>query len=175
MRKMVILNNIKNTLSHKALFLVFCFLTCFSIFTTKVVDAKTINSSSLFADSTRLDYVDNLFKRSKYHYYLLSVENTYNGYSNYSYYYLCLTNESINITDTINASANCDEMYVYYRNGSNNYVLEKYNDNKLVVNNSVYYTSNTIDNLRIIEVMIVSIFISLLIYFFTRLLLDLWG
>ncbi len=169
------MNSIKNILLNKTLFLVFCFLTCFSIFTTEVVDAKTINSSYLFADSTRLDYVDNLFKRSNYHYYLLSVENTNSGYSSYSYYYLCLTNEKINITDTINASANCDEMYVYYRNSSNDYVLEKYNDNKLEVNNSVYYTSNTLDYPYIIQDVMISIFIALLVYCLTSLFISLWG
>lgn len=139
---MVILNNLKDILKNK--FLIFLMLLIvFSLVATKVAEAKTITSSVSFGDSTRLDYFDNIFERSKYNHYLLAIENVSSGYSSYSYYYLCLTNDVINVVDQVNASANCEEMYVYYRNSNSDYVLEKIEDNELIVNNSVYYIENT--------------------------------
>ena len=124
---MDILNNIKNILKHS--FSIMLLIACFSTVAVTSASAKTINNSTLFSDETRLEYFDNLFKRSNYDYYLLSVVNdTYATYS-YSNYYFCLSNEEIEIEDSLNAKANCEVMYRYYRtNNTSNYVLEKIND-----------------------------------------------
>lgn len=167
---MAILNNLKDTLKNK--FLIFAMLLIvFSLVTTKVVEAKTITSSVSFGDSTRLDYFENIFERSEYNHYLLAIDSVSSGYSSYLYYYLCLTNSKVNVTNQVNASATCEEMYVYYRNSSNEYVLEKYEDNELVVKNSVYYLGNT----SLLYYVTVAIFIILTVFMLSWLLMAMLG
>lgn len=137
--RMDILWNIKNILKKAS----FCTLliSVFSLVATEVAEAKTITSSTNFANSTQLEYFDNLYKRSGYKYFLLGLDNTDNYYNDY---YICLTNESYTITGEFNAKANCSELYRYYRSNST-YNLVEVNDSTLEFKNSVFYTSNVYD------------------------------
>lgn len=139
--KMDILPNIKNILKRVS----FCILllSVFSLVATEVAEAKTITNSTNFANSTQLDYFDNLYKRSGYKYYLLGLDNS-SDYNYYNDYYICLTNESFSLTDEFNTKAYCSELYRYYR-GNNTYNLVKVDDNTLEFSNSVFYTSNIYD------------------------------
>lgn len=173
MRTMVILNNLKSILKYKFLILAFIVIG-FSAVTTQVVSAKTITSSVAFADDTRLKYFENLYKRSDYDYYLLSIENISNNYSSYNDYYFCLTNENIVVTDEFNASATCDKLFTYYRDTDNKYVLEQVDDNELIINNSVYYTSDIYNNEKINSIFIIGIFVFLGVVILKFIFDDLW-
>lgn len=122
----------------------FCVLTAivFCTSATKVASAKTINNNFSYLDSSRLDFFENIFKRSNYNSYLLATETITNGYSTYSNYYFCLSSDLIDASNTLSSKLNCNEMYRYSRNSSNDYTIEKINDNELVVNNSIYYSNS---------------------------------
>ena len=158
---MGILNNLENILRHK--FLIYFLIIVFSFVATKVAEAKTITSSVSFSDETRLTYVEDVYKRSNYNHYLLGIENTSSGYSSVNNYYLCLTDNDIEITDELNAISSCEKMYTYYRNSDGDYVLEEYNDNILIMKNSVFYTSNIYNTEKITTYFEIGIFLMLVV------------
>lgn len=139
----------------------------------EAASAKTIYQSNSFIDSNALDYFDNLYKREDYKNYLLATEYVQISQYNYTtYYYMCLTNDKIDTSNSLNVSSNCEKMYVYYRQ-NNIYNLESYNDNELNVQNSVYYsTSKTINH---VEKMLILLNVGLFTFFLTFVLFKLFG
>ena len=169
MMKMSILWNIRNILKKVS----FCVLliSVFSLVAAEAAEAKTITNSTSFANSTQLDYFDNLYKRSGYKYYLLGLDNTDNYYNDY---YICLTNESYIITDEFNTKANCSELYRYYRTNSA-YSLVKVNDSTLEFKNSVFYTSNIYDTGYLSNSMLFGICIGVFSFFLLFAIFKLFG
>lgn len=162
--------NLKSILKYSFRLLLIVVL---STFATDVASAKTIYQSNSFIDSNVLDYFDNLYKRENYKNYLLATEYVQISQYNYTtYYYMCLTNDPIDTSNSLNVSSSCDKMYVYYRQ-NNVYNLETYNDNNLVVQNSVYYsTSKTVNH---VEKLLVLLNIGLFSFFLTFILFKLFG
>lgn len=167
--RMITLWNIKNILKKVS----FCILliSVFSLVATEVAEAKTITNSTNFANSTQLEYFNNLYKRSGYKYFLLGLDNTDNYYNDY---YICLTNESYTITNEFNTKANCAELYRYYRSNSS-YNLSKINDNTLEFKNSVFYTSNVYDTGYLSNSMLFGICIGVFSFFLLFALFKLFG
>lgn len=169
MMRMGILWNIRNILKKIS----FCVLliTVFSLVATEVAEAKTIANSTNFANSSQLEYFNNLYKRSGYKYYLLGLDNSDNYYNDY---YICLTNESYTITDEFNTKANCAELYRYYR-GNSTYNLVKVNDSTLEFKNSVFYTSNVYDTGYLSNSMLFGICIGVFSFFLLFAIFKLFG
>ena len=167
--KMGILWNIRNILKKIS----FCVLliSVFSLVATEVAEAKTIANSTNFANSTQLEYFNNLYKRSGFKYFLLGLDNTDNYYNDY---YICLTNESYTITDEFNTKANCAELYRYYR-GNSTYNLVKVNDSTLEFKNSVFYTSNVYDTGYLSNSMLFGICIGVFSFFLLFAIFKLFG
>ncbi len=167
--KMITLWNIKNILKKVS----FCLLliSVFSLVATEVAEAKTITNSTNFANSTQLEYFNNLYKRSGYKYFLLGLDNTDSYYNDY---YICLTNESYTITDEFNTKANCAELYRYYRSNSS-YNLSKINDYTLEFKNSVFYTSNVYDTGYLSNSMLFGICICVFSFFLLFSIFKLFG
>ena len=167
--KMDILWNIKNILKKVS----FCVLliSVFSLVATEVAEAKTIANSTNFANSSQLEYFNNLYKRSGYKYYLLGLDNSDNYYNDY---YICLTNENYTITDEFNTKANCAELYRYYR-GNSTYNLVKVNDSTLEFKNSVFYTSNVYDTGYLSKSMLFGICICVFSFFLLFAIFKLFG
>lgn len=167
--KMNTLWNIKNILKKVS----FCLLliSVFSLVATEVAEAKTITNSTNFANSTQLEYFNNLYKRSGYKYYLLGLDNTDSYYNDY---YICLTNESYTITDEFNTKANCSELYRYYRS-NNSYNLSKINDDTLEFKNSVFYTSNVYDTGYLSNSLLFGICIAVFSFFLLYALFKIFG
>lgn len=163
------MNNLKNTLKHSFRLLLIVVL---STFATTVASAKTITSSSNFIDDTVINYANNIYDREDYKSYLLAQEYINNGTYNYTtYYYLCLTNEKIDTSNTLNVNATCDVVYRYYRN-NNIYVSEKLSDKELNVINSIYYTKTGKN--YVIEKLLITISIGILTFYLTYVLLKLF-
>lgn len=169
--KMVILWNIKNIL-NRFKFLRLILVVCFCFVTMQIVEAKTITDSSVFVETTRLDYFKDIYFRTKYKSYLLvPTYMSYGSYNGYNDYYLCLSNESVSYSDQLNATLNCDEMYRYYRN-NDTYVLEKYNDNILTAVNSTFY-SNSYIHTNFDTFLLISILICVCIIMFLKIFSNL--
>lgn len=159
------MNNLKSILKHSFTIVLLLVL---STFATDVASAKTIYQSNSFIDSNILDYFDNVYKRENYKNYLLATEYVQiSQYSYTTYYYMCLTNDSIDTSNTLSVSSSCDKMYVYYRQ-NNVYTLESYNDSSLTVQNSVYYSvtnKNATDKLLIcLNIGLFSLFLLIVIF-----------
>lgn len=168
---MKIIKNIVNSFIIKNSFRLLL-IVVLSTFATSVASAKTIDNSNQVLDYSRYDYFINLYDRSKYKNYLLASEYIQNSYSYYTDYYICLTNEDVTINSSISAIANCDELYRWnYRSNSDN-VLEKVNDNKLIVNNSVYYTNNAYDKRYVMEKLLIMLNIGLFTFFLSYVILK---
>lgn len=167
--RMGILWNIRNILKKIS----FCVLliSVFSLVATEVAEAKTIANSTNFANSSQLEYFNNLYKRSGYKYYLLGLDNSDNYYNDY---YICLTNESYTITDEFNTKANCAELYRYYR-GNSTYNLVKVNDSTLEFKNSIFYTSNVYDTGYLSNSMLFGICICVFSFFLLFVIFKLFG
>ena len=112
--------------------------------------------------------------RSEYKNYLLASEYIQNNYTYYTDYYICLTNEDIVINSSISASATCEELYRWNYRSSNDNVLEKVNDNRLNINNSVYYTNSTFEKRYVIEKILITISIGLFTFFLSYVLLKIF-
>lgn len=157
---MIILKIIKNICVN---FNRLLFTIGFCLVTTHVVEAKTIYNNNYVGNSNYITMFENMFERSDYPDYLLSIENVTSGYSSYDNYYFCLSNK-VEVTNQLTAKANCEEMYLYSRDNNSSYHLEKINDNYLEVSNSVYYKSVVHDNIYWLRLFGTSILILMCFY-----------
>ena len=163
------MSNLKNIVKYSFRLLLIVVL---STFATTVASAKIINQSSNFIDESIINYANNIYEREDYKNYLLAQEYINNGsYNYYTYYYLCLTNDKIDTTNTLNVSSSCDVLYRYYRN-NNTYNIEKLNDKELNVNESIYYTKSSKN--YVIEKLLITISIGILTFYLTYVLFKLY-
>lgn len=163
------MNNLKNIVKYSFSFILVAVL---STFATKVASAKTITQSTNYIDANTMAYFKNLYEREDYKNYLVSTEYVTSGsYNNITYYYVCLTNDKIDTSNTLNVSSNCNKMYRFYRSNSI-YYLEKVNDNKLVVNNSIYYAENGKN--YILEKLLISVNVGLFAFYLSYVLLKIF-
>lgn len=162
---MVISNNIKNILKFSFAFLLLCVL---GTFATDVASAKTINMTNYVGDSVR-GYLTDMYSRSEYKYGILTTEYIQNNYSYSTYYYLCLTNDKLDLSTLNYVNANCDKLYRYY-SISGSYNLEVVNEDKLIVN-GIYYYLGTKDYLliNIATAILIAMLVSLLTFVIMRL------
>lgn len=130
------MNNLKSILKISFTTLLVVVLSAFAVDTAS---AKTLSSSNTMLDESTIDYFNDIYDRENYSYMVYASEyvNT-SGYNYTTYYYLCLTNEKVNTSDTLNVNVVCDELYQYSKN-NNSYVVNKLDDTDFIVNNSIYY------------------------------------
>lgn len=118
--------------------MLFLFLVpCLSFCVTTVAKAETITNSQYVINSDVFNMLDNLYSVNNYSNYIMTSTRVYDNYRYTSYYYLCLTNNDLTISDSLNIFSSCDILYTY---NSNDNVLNKSN-NSLSVVNSIYYTN----------------------------------
>ncbi len=133
---------------------------------TRCAKALTISDNLLPISDSQLNYLKNVYERSNYKNYVITSNRINNNYNTITYYYLCLTNDDLDLSSATSLTSNCNEFY-RYNSTNNNYEMIKLNDTELILNNSVYYSSyfkNNIDtNILIIITIILSCFF--LIYF----------
>lgn len=162
------MNNLKSILKHSFRLLLIVVL---STFATDVASAKTINGSMTFLDSNTLTYFENIYERENYKNYVLASEYVNVGSYNYTnYYYLCLTNDNVDSTDTMNINVSCDKLFLSYRlNNTQN--LSLLSDDNLNVIDSVYYSKT---QKFINEKLLVSLNIGLFSFFLSYFLIKLF-
>lgn len=107
---------------------------------TRCTKAMTISDNLRTISESQLEMFKDIGERSKYKYYVISSEYINSGYNNYYNYYICLTNEQLNVSSPNNLITTCEEIY-RYNNTSNNYSMTKVNDTNFNLNNTVYYTN----------------------------------
>lgn len=131
-------------------------------FAQSCAKAATITDNFRTISETNLTFLKDIYERTNYSNYIITSD-----YNNYSSYYLCLTNDVIDTSDVKNLTTRCDELY-HYRNTSNNYNLEKLNDNSLTIQNSIYYTNSakTIESEKRLQVYcnIIVLFLCLILF-----------
>lgn len=143
-------------------------LAVFCVVTTEVVDAKTVTTSNSFISQDAFIYFTDVYKREDYKYSLVASEHVYNSAYNYvNYYYVCLTNEEVNVTNSTNASATCEKLLRYSRN-DNSYTATILSDSELKVQDTLYYYLDNKDYFIPTHLFIISILtsISLLLIIF---------
>jgi len=134
--------------------------------------AMTVQDNLRTIGDTQFKLLENIYERSDYDNYLITSNYNNSSYNNTTNYYLCLTNDKLDTSNVKKITSNCDELYKY-NNFSNNYTFEKLNDNKLIVTNSIYYTSSIVDKNAIynqtillisICLFVIAIFISIILF-----------
>lgn len=111
----------------------------FCVLTTDVVDAKTLTTSNSFISQEAYNYFDDVYSREDYKYSILASEHYQNSAYNYvSYYYLCLTNNEVDVSDSTNVTATCEKLLRYQR-VDNSYSATILSDNELKVEDTLYY------------------------------------
>lgn len=118
---------------------------------TRCTKAMTINDNLRTISETQLTLLKDYAESSKYKYYVIASEYNTSGYNNYYNYYLCLTNEQLDISSPNNLNTTCTEIY-RYNNTSNNYSMTKINDSNFTLNNSTYYTNYNASD-KILEIL----------------------
>lgn len=145
----------------------------FCLVATDVAEAKTLNTSSSFIDQSTFNYFSDVYEREDYKYGIFSSEYIQNtGYNYTTYYYLCLTNSDIDISNTSSVNASCDKLIRYHRS-NNVYETELLNDNKLIINDSIYYYFN--DKQYIIEVCLFILALFMTVSFLYIVIKDVFG
>lgn len=167
------MTNTKNILKNSFRLLLIVVL---SAFATSVASAKTISDNMTTASDSMFTYFNNLYERSGYKNYLMSIEYipASSGYYSYTNYYVCLTNEDVVINDSVNASANCEELYKYNYRSYSDYTYEKLTDNSLTVTNGVYYTNDINDNNYVINKLLILLNIGVLTFFLSFVILKIF-
>lgn len=169
--KMNILWNIKNILKNKFVFAIFAIVLCLSA--TSVAQAKTINNTVSFPNSIYLEYFKNFYNSSGYKNYILVMDDNSSMYYDL---YFCLTDDEL-IIDNNNVNATCNAMYRYYSSTSgynSSYIFEKIDDDELIVNNSIFFTSNNVDTSYLTNLALLSLNIGVFSIFLIYVLFKLF-
>lgn len=132
---------------------------------TRCTKAMTITDNLRTINETQLEMLKDIGKRSKYKYYVISSDYISSGYNNYTNYYICLTNEQLDISTPNFLNTTCEEIY-RYTNNSNNYSMAQVVDKQFKLSNVVYYTNynNSDKYILYINTIIVLILGSLFVY-----------
>lgn len=138
---------------------------------SRCAKAMTINENLRTINESTLNTLKNIYERSDYNYYLISSNYIKSGYSNYTDYYLCLTNERFDVSDASNTIATCSELYKY--NTYNDYSFVKVNDPELKIVNSFYYVKSKKKDLFFAILM--SILVGLFIFVFLYIVCKIFG
>lgn len=136
---------------------------------SRCAKAMTIQDNLRTISDLQFKLLENIYYRSDYDNYIISSSYSNSSYNNITNYYICLTNDKIDTSNVKNVTSNCDELY-HYNSYSNNYTLEKINDDQLKVVNSIYYT-NTIASKRfyynVIVLLIILVIIASIVWLFS--------
>lgn len=130
-------------ISLKSIWKVSCkalFIAGLCLVATNVAEAKTVTTSNSFIDQNAYTYFNDVYSRENYKYGVMTYEY-YQNVSSYNYtpyYYLCLTNEEIDVSNSTNVTSSCEKLLRYSRE-NNTYTAETLNDNELKVSNTLYY------------------------------------
>lgn len=137
----------------------------FSVVACSHADAKTVTDSYNYLDTNSLNYYQNVYMREDYKYSILTSEYVNLGsYNTVTYYYLCLTNTEVDVSNTSNVNATCDKLYQYYRQ-NNVYHVEKLEDSNLSINDSLYYYQDSKHYVNYTFLFIIAIFVVALFLF----------
>ncbi len=162
------MNNLKNIVKPSFRLLLIVVL---STFATAVASAKTIyNSSSSTISTDILEFFDNIYDREDYKRYILANEYIGSGYNYTNNYYMCLTNEDIDTSNSLSVNSSCEKMYLYYRD-SGSYVFEELSDNELIIDNSIYYVYENNYN---VEKLLILANIGLFTFYLSNIILKLF-
>ena len=138
----------------------------FSVFcVTIVAKAETIENNHYTIDTTTRENLMSMFENSNYKNFIISSKRiNENNYNYYRYYYLCLTNDELDLTDSMNINSSCDILYTLYNNS-----ISITNNSNLSVINSIYFSSNNNNiynnkNIFIIIFSIIVLVVSLILY-----------
>lgn len=168
---MDILKNIKNILSdigssmYRIIIKFICYGLVFLVIgfcATRCTKAMTITDNLRTINETQLEMLKNIGERSKYKYYVIASQYISSGYNNYTDYFICLTNEQLDVTTPNFLNVTCEKIYKY-TNNSNNYSLGEVIDKEFKLSNVTYYT-NYNDTQEYIFSLLWIISLSLLIY-----------
>ena len=138
---------------------------------SRCAKAMTINDNLRTINESTLITLQDIYERSNYNHYLISSNYIKSGYSTYTDYYLCLTNEAFDVTNASNTIATCDELYKY--NTYNDYTFVKINDSELKIIDSFYYAKSKKKDIFLI--ILISISIGLFIFLFLYTVCKIFG
>lgn len=108
---------------------------------TSCAKAMTINDNLRTIPQSQLDYLKEIGERSSYKNYVIYSDYVYAGsYNNYySNYYICLTNNELDVPYANIIETNCNKIYRYTTYNGNSFV--EIVDSYLKLNNTFYYTN----------------------------------
>lgn len=134
---------------------------------SRCAKAMTITDNLRTINETQLTMLKDIGQRSKYKYYVIASEYTNSGYNNYTNYFICLTNEKIDVSTPNFLNTSCEKIY-RYTNSSNNYSMTEIVDKQFNLSNVIYYTNyNSSDTYKDIVLTIsIILFATFLIYVF---------
>jgi len=112
-----------------------------SLAAQRCAKAMTITDNLRTINEANLNYLVNIYDRNDYKNYIISSDYISSGYNGYTNYYLCLTNDELDVSSPGNITSSCSELY-RYNSSTNSYSLEKLSDPELKVINSIYYTNS---------------------------------
>lgn len=146
-----------------------------AFFTQSCVNAQSITNNLRTINDSYITYFTNVAESSDYKNYVITSDYTNNGsYNNYTTYYLCLTNDDLNIKDSINMSSNCDLLYSY-NNYSNNYNYNISKDDHIYLTNTIYYTNKKDYCYFYLVALLLSVFMIFTFLIFNRIFRNRYG
>lgn len=166
---------IKRNIARIIAYAIISFICAF--FAQSCANAQSLSNNLRTINDTYFKYFENVANSLDYKNYIITSDYINNGsYNNYSIYYLCLTNDTLNNQDPLNISVSCEKLYTYYSyNNTYNYNIR--NNENLVLNNNLYYSSsNKVNdtNIYLICLIIITSLIFCLIIF-NRILRNRYG
>ena len=120
---------------------------------TRCTKAMTITDNLRTIPETQLTMLKNIAERNNYKYYVITSDYISSGYNNYTNYYICLTNEQLDITTPNFLETTCEKIY-RYTNNSNNYSLGEVVDKEFKLSNVTYYTDYNSSRQKVINIML---------------------
>lgn len=121
---------------------------------TRCTKAMIITDNLRTIPESQLTMLKNIAERNNYKYYVITSDYISSGYNNYTNYYLCLTNEELDITTPNFLETTCEKIY-RYTNNSNNYSLGEVVDKEFKLSNVTYYTDYNSSKQKVINIMLV--------------------
>lgn len=160
---MDILKSIKNILSdiggnlYRIIIKFICYaflLLLVGFCATRCTKAMSITDNLRTINDTQLTMLKDIAERNNYKYYVITSDYISSGYNNYTNYYLCLTNDQLDVSTPNFLETTCEKIY-RYTNNANNYSLGEVVDKNFKLSNVVYYTNYNESRQKVINIMLI--------------------
>lgn len=142
---MTIFTTLKKFVKKYLKYIIYIFVSLLAtFFAHSCANAQAISNNLRTISDTYLDYFKSVGSSSNYKNFIITSSYNDSSYSRYTTYYLCLTNDDIDTSDSLHLNVSCDVFMTYYTY-NNTYTYDIKNNENLILSNVIYYSYSNVN------------------------------